>query len=375
MPYDFVAIGQEAKKEITGADSLEGLESLRIKYLGRRGLLAKITASIPSVPVNERPEIGRNANLLKQKLNQLLEGKVAQLKEKKASVLEKFDVTLPGIVPQRGAYHPITQTIQEISSIFSRVGFVVVEGPEVETEYNNFTGLNIPLEHPSRDAFDTFYIKSQVTPTLRSGQAGHPDASVGAGRSQVGACERLLLRSHTSPAQIRVMKKYKPPLAVIVPGKVYRPDAIDASHSFMFHQIEGFLVDENVRFSDLKGILAAFVKGLFGEDTKMRFRPHFFPFTEPSAEVDISCIICKGHRSEVRSQKSQRCSVCGGKGWLEVLGCGMIHPNVFSNVGYPKDKYTGFAFGMGVDRIAMLKYNINDIRLFYENDLRFLKQF
>jgi phenylalanyl-tRNA synthetase alpha chain len=221
---------------------------------------------------------------------------------------------------------------------------VIAEGPEAETEYNNFTGLNIPLEHPSRDAFDTFYLKTE------SGK------------------ERLLLRSHTSPVQIRVMKIYKPPLAVIVPGKVYRPDATDASHSFMFHQVEGFLVDDFVRFSDLKGVLAVFLKKLFGQRIKTRFRPHFFPFTEPSAEVDISCIICSG-------QGARRCSVCSGKGWLEIMGCGMIHPNVFANVGYPKDSYTGFAFGMGVDRIAMLKYGITDIRLFYENDLRFLKQF
>jgi phenylalanyl-tRNA synthetase alpha chain len=208
----------------------------------------------------------------------------------------------------------------------------------VESEYNNFTGLNIPLEHPSRDAFDTFYLKD------------HRDA---------------LLRSHTSPVQIRVMKSRKPPLAIVVPGKVYRPDAVDASHSFMFHQIEGFLVDKNIHFSDLKGALATFAKSVFGADIAMRFRPHFFPFTEPSAEVDISCIICKG----------RGCSVCGKKGWLEILGAGMIHPNVFKNVGIDPKRYTGFAFGMGVERIAMLKYGINDIRLFFENDLRFLKQF
>jgi phenylalanyl-tRNA synthetase alpha chain len=228
--------------------------------------------------------------------------------------------------------------LEEICAIFTRMGFAVVEGPEIETEYNNFTGLNIPLDHPSRDAFDTFYLKHN----------GH-----------------LLLRSHTSPVQIRVMKKQKPPLAVVVPGRVYRPDSTDASHSCMFHQVEGFMVDTNIKFSDLKGILEVFAKAVFGSEIKMRFRPHFFPFTEPSAEVDISCIICKG----------RGCSVCGRKGWLEILGSGMIHPNVFKNVGYEPGKYTGFAFGMGVERIAMLKYGIDDIRLFFENDLRFLKQF
>ncbi|MDD5097878.1 MAG: phenylalanine--tRNA ligase subunit alpha, partial [Candidatus Omnitrophica bacterium] len=232
----------------------------------------------------------------------------------------------------------ITQIIDEICSIFIRMGFSVVEGPEIETEYNNFTGLNIPLEHPSRDAFDTFYLKDYA---------------------------KMLLRSHTSPVQVRLMKEHKPPLAIVVPGRVYRPDAVDASHLFMFHQVEGFLVDEFIRFSDLKGVLELFAKNIFGRDIKMRFRPHFFPFTEPSVEVDISCIICKG----------QGCSVCGKKGWLEILGAGLIHPNVFKHVGYNPDKYTGFAFGMGIERIAMLKYGINDIRLFFENDLRFLNQF
>jgi phenylalanyl-tRNA synthetase alpha chain len=232
-----------------------------------------------------------------------------------------------------------------------------VEGPEIETEYNNFTGLNIPLEHPSRDVFDTFYLKLSRYPAIPLSRSTGKQAN-----RQTG---KLLLRSHTSPVQIRVMKSRKPPLAVVVPGRVYRPDATDASHSFMFHQIEGFMVDENIRFSDLKGTLEVFAKSVFGQDIKMRFRPHFFPFTEPSAEVDITCIICKG----------KGCSVCSRKGWLEILGSGMIHPNLFRNVGYDPRKYTGFAFGMGIERIAMLKYGIDDIRLFFENDLRFLKQF
>jgi phenylalanyl-tRNA synthetase alpha chain len=260
---------------------------------------------------------------------------------------------MPGIRQELGRLHPISQIIHEICAIFTQMGFSVVEGPEVETEYNNFTGLNIPLEHPSRDVFDTFYLKTQIYAN---------QTRINADKNSAG---KLLLRSHTSPMQIRVMKSHKPPLAVVVPGRVYRPDAVDASHSFMFHQIEGFMVDVGIKFSDLKGVLEVFAKAVFGEDIKMRFRPHFFPFTEPSAEVDISCIICKG----------KGCSVCGRKGWLEILGSGMIHPNVFKQVGYAPNKYTGFAFGLGIERIAMLKYGIDDIRLFFENDLRFLRQF
>jgi phenylalanyl-tRNA synthetase alpha chain len=252
------------------------------------------------------------------------------------------DLTLPGICQASGCRHPLTQVIEEICDIFTAMGFVVVEGPEVETEYNNFTGLNIPLDHPSREAFDTFYL-----------------------RDKNSAGERLLLRSQTSPVQIREMKRSKPPLAIVAPGRVYRPDAVDACHSFMFHQIEGFMVDENITFGHLKGTLEHFAKAVFGKNIRMRFRPHFFPFTEPSAEVDVSCFICGG----------KGCPSCGRKGWLEILGSGMIHPNVFKNVGYDPKKYSGFAFGMGVERIAMLKYCVNDIRLFYENDLRFLHQF
>ena len=368
MPFDFTALEKEAKQKIAHAVTITEIEELRVKYLGRKGLLAEITAAIPTLAVDERPEFGKKANLLKNTLNNLLDEKAGQLKEKEASKVEEFDFTMPGIPARIGTVHPLTQTIAEIAAIFTAMGFVIVEGPEIETEYNNFTGLNIPLEHPSRDAFDTFYIKSPQS-TDHSPQ----NKTKNRGPSTVG--RRLLLRSHTSPVQIRVMKKYKPPLAVLVPGKVYRPDAMDASHSYMFHQVEGFLVDDNVKFSDLKGVLAVCIKKLFGEDIRMRFRPHFFPFTEPSAEVDISCIICKSRPSSVVHRPSGRCSVCAGKGWLEIMGCGMIHPNVFANVGYPKDRYTGFAFGMGVDRITMLKYGINDIRLFYENDLRFLRQF
>ncbi len=247
-----------------------------------------------------------------------------------------IDITMPGIAPEEGRLHPITKVLDEINGIFVSLGFAIAEGPEIENEFYNFEALNIPLEHPSRDAFDTFYLKKDI-----------------------------LLRSHTSTVQIRIMEKEKPPIQAIMPGRVYRPDAVDASHSFMFHQVEGLMVDKGIRFSDLKGMLNLFTKRMFGKKTKMRFRPSFFPFTEPSAEVDISCIICGG----------RGCRVCSHTGWLEILGAGMVHTRVFEAVGYPPRKYTGLAFGMGVERIAMLKYGVDDIRLFFENDIRFLKQF
>ncbi|MBM3243875.1 MAG: phenylalanine--tRNA ligase subunit alpha [Candidatus Omnitrophica bacterium] len=336
---DIENIIAQVEEEIKAADSLERLEEFRLRYLGRKGILAQLTATIPSMPQEERASFGQKVNSLKNKLNFLIEGQEKLIQsDKKDSEVSYYDIGMPGVAQEIGHLHPLTQVNDEICRIFNRIGFSIVEGPEIESEYNNFTGLNIPLEHPSREAFDTFYLKD------------YP---------------KMLLRSHTSPVQVRAMKKHKPPLAIIVPGKVYRPDAVDASHSFMFHQVEGFMVDKGIRFSDLKGILELFARTVFGDDIKMRFRPHFFPFTEPSAEVDISCIICKG----------KGCSVCGRKGWLEILGAGMIHPNVFKEVGIDPKKYNGFAFGMGVERIAMLKYGINDIRLFFENDLRFLKQF
>ncbi|MDD5560846.1 MAG: phenylalanine--tRNA ligase subunit alpha [Candidatus Omnitrophica bacterium] len=336
---DINLIQAQIEADLSNAGSLQALEELRVKYLGRKGLIAELTSSIPALAVEDRGNFGKEVNALKSRLLSLIHEKEKSLAgdSGKAGNVD-VDIGMPGIAAVLGSTHPITGIIDEICTIFSRMGFSVLEGPEVETEYNNFTGLNIPSEHPSRDAFDTFYLEN------------YP---------------KLLLRSHTSPVQVRAMKAHKPPLAVVVPGRVYRPDAVDASHLFMFHQVEGFLVDENIRFSDLKGTLEFFVKSVFSSDIKMRFRPHFFPFTEPSAEVDISCLICKG----------KGCSACGKKGWLEILGAGMIHPNVFKQVGYDQKKYTGFAFGMGIERIAMLKYGINDIRLFFENDLRFLKQF
>lgn len=336
---DINSIKTQIESDTQNVNSAGSLEEFKVKYLGRKGIIAQLTGSIPELPKEMRGEFGQQVNALKNKCLSFVDEKEKSLGLQQASLtMVSVDIGMPGVAQDLGRLHPITQIIDEICAIFVRMGFSVVEGPEIETEYNNFTGLNIPLEHPSRDAFDTFYLKDY---------------------------DKLLLRSHTSPVQIRTMKAHKPPLAVVVPGRVYRPDAVDASHLFMFHQVEGFMVDEDITFSDLKGVLEVFAKAVFGQDIKMRFRPHFFPFTEPSAEVDISCIICKG----------KGCSVCGKKGWLEILGSGMIHPNVFKHVGYDPKKYIGFAFGMGVERIAMLKYGINDIRLFFENDLRFLKQF
>jgi phenylalanyl-tRNA synthetase alpha chain len=348
---DSVALEAQIDSEIQAIDSLRKLDEFRIKYLGRKGIVSELTGLIPGLPKEQRASFGQQVNQLKNKINTILAEK-QKLMDVSAgpSCARTVDIGMPGISQVLGRLHPITQVITEICAIFTQMGFSIVEGPEIETEYNNFTGLNIPLEHPSREAFDTFYIKSDSRiPEHRRPDTGH----------------RFLLRSHTSPVQVRIMKEKKPPLAVVAPGRVYRPDAVDASHLFMFHQIEGFVIGENIRFSDLKGALELFLKAVFGKDIKMRFRPHFFPFTEPSAEVDISCIICKG----------AGCSVCGRKGWVEILGSGMINPNVFKNVGYDPKKYTGFAFGMGVERITMLKYGIDDIRLFFENDLNFLNQF
>lgn len=328
---------ETALSEIQAALNLGGLEKIRIRYLGRKGEIAKVTSQISSLSQEEKPAAGKLLNEVKSLLQEELgKRRQALLQQGTPSARGKEDLTMPGYNFQVGHTHPVTQTLNYICSIYKHMGFAVVEGPEIETEYNNFEALNIPLEHPSRDIFDTFYVKGG-----------------------------LLLRSHTSPVQIRYMKKHPPPFAIVVPGKVFRPDPVDASHSFMFHQVEGLMVAEDVSFSHLKGVLLEFSKLLFGEETKLRFRPHFFPFTEPSAEVDVSCIICKGNG----------CSVCSQKGWLEILGAGMVDPAVFKAVDIDAEKYTGFAFGMGVERIAMLKYGINDIRLFFENDLRFLEQF
>jgi phenylalanyl-tRNA synthetase alpha chain len=313
----------EAREDLSRIDSVDAAEAFRIAYLGKKGKLTELFKGLGAVPAEEKKNVGAELNRVKQ----WLESSVEEFRQKAPQTgnpEEAFDETLPGIRPPQGSIHLLQQTIQQISGIFNRMGFETVEGPEIETEFHNFTALNIPLDHPSRDAFDTFY--------TTQGQ---------------------LLRSQTSTVQIRVMKDRKPPLQIIAPGRVYRPDTVDASHSFMFHQIEGLMVDDRVTFSDLKGVLHLFLRELFGSDTKIRFRPHFFPFTEPSVEIDIQW----------------------GKGWLEILGAGSVDPNVFDEVGYDKSVVRGFAFGLGVERIAMLRHGINDIRHFYENDLRFLRQF
>lgn len=337
MSWDIDQIKRDLTSEVIGATSLDTLEVVRLKYLGKKGLVQSIYAAISAASVEEKKLLGKGANELKG----LAEALIERRKKEVASQVNPenaIDVTIPGVCRGVGTQHIISQTIEEICDVFERMGFIIQQGPEIETELNNFSALNIPLDHPSRDSFDTFYLDQ-------------PDSQMD-GRF-------LLLRSHTSPGQIRVMKKHKPPLAVVIPGKVYRPDAVDASHSFMFHQIEGLLVDKQVTFADLKGLLTVFCRKYFGEDVTMRFRPHFFPFTEPSAEVDIQSNIFKGK---------------AGK-WLEILGCGMVHPKVFEAAGYLPGAYTGLAFGLGVERIAMLKHGIGDIRTFVENDLRFLKQF
>jgi phenylalanyl-tRNA synthetase alpha chain len=336
------SISEEALKEVSAcrADK-DAVEALRIKYLGRKGIITELFKQMSSVSAEERPEAGRLINVLKESFTRSLDEKAALI----SGVLEyrePLDVTLPGVGLGIGRIHPITKTINEINAIFVSLGFRVVEGPEIETEHYNFETLNIPLEHPSRDAFDTFYVSFE---------------------------KKALLRSHTSPVQARFMEKNKPPFAIVVPGRVFRPDATDASHSFMFHQVEGLVVGEDIKFSDLKGTLTTFARQMFGKDVRMRFRPSFFPFTEPSAEVDISCIVCGGKSRE------KRCSMCGGKGWLEIGGAGMVNPKVFEAVGYDPKNVTGLAFGMGVERIAILKHGVNDIRLFFENDVRFLRQF
>ena len=331
-------IKERAISELSKLEDLKSLKEFKVKFLGKKGEVTQLVKRLKEVAPEERPVIGRLINEIKQ----LLESRIAE-KEKELKELEKqrrfekerIDVTLPGRFPAFGLKHPIVQVMEEVVDVFRSMGFQVAEGPEIEEDYYNFEALNIPPDHPARDMQDTFYVT-----------------------------DRILLRTHTSPVQIRVMKKYPLPIRIIAPGRVYRRD-FDVSHTPMFHQVEGLLVDERVTFAELKGTLQEFARRIFGEETKVRFRPSFFPFTEPSAEMDIGCVICGG----------EGCRVCKGTGWLEILGCGMVDPEVFKSVGYDTEKVTGYAFGLGVERIAMLKFGIDDIRLFFENDLRFLSQF
>ncbi len=329
---------KEAILELPGATSEDALNELRTRYLGRKGLLTQMLRQISTVTAAEKPLFGKRSNEIKESLAHAIDDALEMLKaSRKDQVLlkETIDVTLPGRGVRLGRLHPVTRVSQEICRIFSRMGFNVVEGPEVETDYYNFEALNIPKDHPARDMQDTFYVE-----------------------------DNIVLRTHTSPVQIRTMEKMKPPVRILSPGRVYRPDS-DVSHTPMFHQVEGLMVDKGITFGDLKGTLTYFLRQIFGADILLRFRPSFFPFTEPSAEVDLRCVMCTG----------KGCRVCGQSGWLEILGSGMVDPAVFENVGYDPEEVTGFAFGLGVERIAMLKYGISDIRLFFENDGRFLEQF
>jgi phenylalanyl-tRNA synthetase alpha chain len=323
---------------IAGASSLQELKQLRSDFLGKKGCIPLMLNEMRSLPNDQKPQAGKLINEFKQDAEALIQGKTQDLDKKSdqtSANSKDFDTTLPGRGEPSGSIHPVTQVMDEIISIFFSLGFSVEEGPEIETDFYNFEALNIPKDHPARDMQDTFYVE-----------------------------EETVLRTHTSPVQIHVMEKKKPPLRIIAPGKVFRCDS-DVSHTPMFHQIEGLMVDENISFGDLKGVMNIFLHEVFGQQTKLRFRPSFFPFTCPSAEVDIECVMCSG----------KGCRVCSTTGWLEILGCGMVDPAVFKFVDYDSEKWTGFAFGLGIERIAMLKYKIDDIRLFFENDLRFLNQF
>ncbi|HEB01566.1 MAG TPA: phenylalanine--tRNA ligase subunit alpha [Candidatus Portnoybacteria bacterium] len=341
MPTNLKQLEQTALGEISQVKDLKTLEQLRIKYLGRKGELTKILRGLVSLPKNKRVLIGQQANQLKARIENKLGAKrneMAKAGLRDLTKKEQIDLTLPGIKFPQGHLHPITQVRREVEEIFKSMGFLVVEGPEVETDYYNFDALNIPPEHPARDLWDTFWIKG---------------------------IKGKLLRTHTSPMQARFMEKHQPPLRIIVPGRCFRHEATDASHETTFYQIEGLMVDKEVSLANLKNILDQLVQKLFGKKTKTRLRPGYFPFVEPGFELDINCIVCGG----------KGCSVCRKTGWVEIIPCGMVHPNVFKAAGYNPRQWQGFAFGMGLDRVTMMKYGIDDIRLFHSGDLRFLKQF
>jgi len=336
---DLQALTARARTEIEAADNLDALDQIRVSYLGKKGELTSLLKTLGTLPAEERKAAGQDINRSKQEVQQAIEGRrqslqAAALEAKLAS--ERIDVTLPGRGQSNGGLHPVTRTMQRIEDLFSQLGFAIEQGPEIEDDYHNFEALNIPAHHPARAMHDTFYF----------------DATT-------------LLRTHTSPVQVRHMQTDTPPLRIIAPGRVYRCDS-DLTHTPMFHQVEGLLVDRDVSFADLMGTLADFLRHFFeDENLQTRFRPSYFPFTEPSSEVDIQCVMCHG----------EGCRVCGQTGWLEILGCGMVHPNVFKAVGIDNEEFTGYAFGMGVERLAMLRYGVNDLRLFFENDLKFLQQF
>ena len=339
MQQELNQLVTDAKQAIAAAGDLQALDQVRVDFLGKKGRITERMKMLGQLSADERPKAGQAINQAKQAVQQAVEARREALKNAILNTKlagEKIDVTLPGRQQPAGSLHPVTRTLQRVEDLFSQMGFSVAEGPEIEDDFHNFEALNIPESHPARAMHDTFYF---------------PDGT--------------LLRTHTSPVQVRVMQAHKPPLRVIAPGRVYRCDS-DLTHTPMFHQVEGLMVDEQVTFTDLKAILIDFLKSFFeSEALQVRFRPSYFPFTEPSAEADIQCVMCGG----------EGCRVCSQTGWLEVLGCGMVHPNVFKHVNIDSETYTGFAFGMGVERLAMLRYGVNDLRLFFENDLRFLQQF
>ena len=337
MKEKLLEIKAEALNQIASPDC--DLEQIRIKYLGKKGELTAVLRGMGALSAEERPIVGQLANEVRANIEEAIAKKNSELKEKALAeqlLRERIDVTMPGKAPAMGHIHPLTKVQRELEDIFIGMGFSIVEGPEVEYDYYNFQALNIPPNHPARDTQDTFYIT-----------------------------DNILLRSQTSPVQVRAMEKIKPPIRIISPGRVYRSDAVDATHSPLFHQLEGLVVDKGITMGDLKGMLETFAKSLFGESTRLRFRPHHFPFTEPSAEVDVSCFVCGG----------KGCRLCKGEGWMEILGAGMVHPFVLSNCGIDPEVYSGFAFGLGIERIAMTRYRIDDMRHLYENDTRFLEQF
>ena len=339
MKQQLEEIKSRAAAALANAKLPQEIDELRVRFLGKKGELTGILKQMGKLSPEERPVIGQLANEVRSWIETDIETRLTEIKASQMAARlesEKLDVTLPGKRPQFGAKHPLSIVLDEIKEIFIGMGFEIADGPEVETDYYNFEALNIPKDHPARDTQDTFYIN-----------------------------ENILLRTQTSPVQVRVMEQKKPPIRMIAPGRVFRSDEVDATHSPSFHQIEGLVVDKGITFADLKGTLETFIKRLYGEDSVVRFRPHHFPFTEPSAEVDVQCFNCKG----------EGCRLCKGEGWIEILGCGMVHPKVLSNCGIDPEVYSGFALGMGLERVVMRRYNIDDIRLFYENDVRFLKQF
>lgn len=339
MKEKLQSIKQQAMERLKDVKELKALDEIRVEFLGKKGELTQVLRGMKDLSAEERPIIGQMAN----EVREAIEGKIEEAKNILAAKAQEMklkseviDVTMPGRKRNLGHRHPMNLVVDEIKEIFLGMGYKIAEGPEIETEYYNFEALNIPAEHPARDEQDTFYIN-----------------------------KNFMLRTATSPIQVRVMENEKPPIRIICPGKVYRSDEVDATHSPVFHQLEGLVVDKNITFADLKGALEVFAKELFGDKIKVRFRPHFFPFTEPSAEMDVACVACGG----------EGCRVCKGSGWIEILGCGMVHPKVLKMAGIDPDVYTGFAFGMGLERLAMSKYGIKDLRLFVENDVRFLDQF